>query len=303
MSLNRHNTWTVISRTCQDPFIQSSQQLLLFFYLPQMLFRCWLQDVVKQQCFPSSHLTPLKLKGIFEASVLQNSEVFFFPTFFTFSFFFFDVQVKKTLLTISGLSGWNTACRRSHWLECGGEECSMSNRQQVEGWERWRWVMRKMGRHQRWPASVGIAWLFAATSHLALEAQTTISGNPAGVLLSAYTKMVWPISTTSTKRSPTQHDTRCPPSGWSQTILDVKVLGWCGFTQHAVVKLPNSLKCLRRQIVVEKWPFKWGATALVDVLAVSMPTAHSRLATLAASCCALLRGQPEVHLCNNLLST
>lgn len=227
---------------------------------------------------------------------------YFFPYFFIFLFFFFDVQVKKTLLTISGLFGWNPACRRSHWLECGGEEYSMSNGQQVEGWQRWRWVMRKMGRHQRWPASVGIVWLFAATSHLALEAQTTISGNPAEVLLNAYTIMVWPISTTSTKRSPTQHDTRWPPSGWSQTILDVKVLGWCGFTPPAVVRLPNSLKCLRRQIAVEKWPFNWGATALVDVLAVSMPTAHSRLAALAASCCALLRGQPEVHLCNNLLS-
>ncbi len=51
------------------------------------------------------------------------------------------------------------------------------------------------------------------------------------------------------------------PGGWSQTILEVKmldveVLGWCGYTWSAVVRpvdvLPNSLKCLWRQLMVEK---------------------------------------------------
>lgn len=135
------------------------------------------------------------LWGIDSAKLLS----IFFPTFLFTFFFFLMCRWKRHDWPFQAFFSWNTACRRSHWLECGGEEYSMSNRQQVEGWQRWRWLMRKMGRHQRWPASVGIVWLFAATSHLALEAQTTFSGNPAEVLLNVYTKMVWPISTTPTK--------------------------------------------------------------------------------------------------------
>ncbi len=52
------------------------------------------------------------------------------------------------------------------------------------------------------------------------------------------------------------------PGGWSQTILEVKmldveVLGWCGYTWYAVVRL-NSRE-----------------TALVDIPAVNMPIARS----------------------------
>ncbi len=50
------------------------------------------------------------------------------------------------------------------------------------------------------------------------------------------------------------------PGGLSQTILevkmlDVKVLGWCGYTWSAVVRLgvlPISLKLLWRRLMVEK---------------------------------------------------
>ncbi|KAK5913557.1 hypothetical protein CgunFtcFv8_008080 [Champsocephalus gunnari] len=53
---------------------------------------------------------------------------------------------------------------------------------------------------------------------------------------------------------------RSCPSGWSQTILevnmlDVEVLGRCGYTWSAVVRLdvlPNSLKRLWRRLMVEK---------------------------------------------------
>ncbi len=51
------------------------------------------------------------------------------------------------------------------------------------------------------------------------------------------------------------------PGGWSQTILEVKmldveVLGWCGYTWSEVVRplavLPNSLKRLWRRLMVEE---------------------------------------------------
>ncbi len=110
------------------------------------------------------------------------------------------------------------------------------------------------------------------------------------------------------------------PGGLSQMILEVKmldveVLGWCGYTWSAVVwpvglYLPKSLKCLWRWLMVEKkLTFNSRATALVDIPAVSMPfarflktcnicvivlcdkTAHFRVAFYC--------GQPKAHLCNN----
>ncbi len=73
------------------------------------------------------------------------------------------------------------------------------------------------------------------------------------------------------------------PSGWSQTILEVKmldveVLGWCGYTWSEVVRLgvmPNSLKRLWKRLMVEKWTFNSRATALEDIPAVSMLIARS----------------------------
>ncbi len=53
----------------------------------------------------------------------------------------------------------------------------------------------------------------------------------------------------------------CCPGGWSQTILEVKmldveVLGWCGYTWSAVVKpvgcTAKSLKHLWRRLMVDK---------------------------------------------------
>ncbi len=73
--------------------------------------------------------------------------------------------------------------------------------------------------------------------------------------------------------------------------------------------LPNSLKRLWRQLMVEKWTFNSQATALVNIPAVSMPitrslktcdicgivlcdkTTHIRVAFYC--------GQPKAHLCNN----
>ncbi len=69
------------------------------------------------------------------------------------------------------------------------------------------------------------------------------------------------------------------PGGWSQTILEVKmldveVLGWCGYTWSAVVRpldiLPISLKRLWRRLMVEKLTLNSQATALVDIPAVSV---------------------------------
>ncbi len=106
------------------------------------------------------------------------------------------------------------------------------------------------------------------------------------------------------------------PGGWSQTILEVKmldveVLGWCGLRLWGRLDvLPNSLKRPWRRLMVEKWTFNSRATALVDIPAVSMPvparslktcdicgivlcdkTAHFRVAFYC--------GQPKSHLCNN----
>ncbi len=106
------------------------------------------------------------------------------------------------------------------------------------------------------------------------------------------------------------------PGGWSQTILEVKmldvvVLGWCGYTWSwgRLDILPNSLKCLWRWLMVEMWTLNSRTTALVDIPSVSMPiarslktcdvcgivlcdkTAHFRVAFYC--------GQPKAHLCNN----
>ncbi len=72
--------------------------------------------------------------------------------------------------------------------------------------------------------------------------------------------------------------------------------------------LPNSLKCLWRRLMVEKWTFNSRATALVDIPALTMPiarylktcdicgivlwdkTAHFRVA--------FYFGQPKAHLFN-----
>ncbi len=100
------------------------------------------------------------------------------------------------------------------------------------------------------------------------------------------------------------------PGGWSQTILEVKmldveVLGWWG----RLDVLTNSQKRLWRRLMEEKLTFNPRATALVDIPAVSMPnprslktcdicgivlcdkTAHFRVAFYC--------GQPKAHLCNN----
>ncbi len=72
--------------------------------------------------------------------------------------------------------------------------------------------------------------------------------------------------------------------------------------------LPNSLKCLWRRLMVEKLTFNSRATALVDILAVSMPIARSlKLATFVVLCCVIKLHilewpfivQPKAHLCNN----
>lgn len=182
------------------------------------------------------------------------------------------MQVRKILLNNS--TSWNTACRRSHRLECSREEYSLSNRWRGDRCEGGWWGRGEGTRDDQhvWELFEFLLQHQWTCPHLALEAQTTISGNTAEVML---TKMVLSIYTTSANRSPTQHDTRCLPSGWSQTILDLEVLGWCGYTRSVVVRLPNSLKCLWRQLMVEKWPFNSEAIVLVDVPAVSVPTAHS----------------------------
>ncbi len=64
------------------------------------------------------------------------------------------------------------------------------------------------------------------------------------------------------------------PGGWSQTILEVKmldveVLGWCGYTWSAVVRpvgcTAKFSERLWRRLMVEKWTFNSQATALVDI--------------------------------------
>ncbi len=73
--------------------------------------------------------------------------------------------------------------------------------------------------------------------------------------------------------------------------------------------LPNSLKLLWRQLMVEKWTFNSRETALVDIPAVSMPIARSLKTSdicgivpcdkTAHFRAAFYCGQPKRHLCNN----
>ncbi len=93
-------------------------------------------------------------------------------------------------------------------------------------------------------------------------------------------------------------------------MLDVEVLGWCGYTWSAVVRpvgcTAKSLKHLWRRLMVEKLTLNSRATALVDIPAVSMPIPHSLKTcdicgiVLCDKKVAFLCGQPKTHLCNNL---
>ncbi len=86
--------------------------------------------------------------------------------------------------------------------------------------------------------------------------------------------------------------------GWSQTILEVKildveVLGWCGYTWSAVVRpLGCTAKFSETPVAYgehsRKETFNSQATALVDIPAVSMPIARSlKLATSVALFCVI----------------
>ncbi len=93
-------------------------------------------------------------------------------------------------------------------------------------------------------------------------------------------------------------------------MLDVEVLGWCGYTWSAVVRA-GWLYC---QIFENPLETAYGreininsrATALVDIPAVSMPIPHSLKTcdicgiVLCDKKVAFLCGQPKTHLCNNL---
>ncbi len=59
--------------------------------------------------------------------------------------------------------------------------------------------------------------------------------------------------------------------------------------------LPNSLKCLWRRLMVEKWTFNSWATALVDMQSAWRLDAPSKLATSVALCCVIKLQTLEWH--------
>ncbi len=87
------------------------------------------------------------------------------------------------------------------------------------------------------------------------------------------------------------------PCGWSQRILelkmlDVEVLGGCGYTWVAVVRpvwcTAKFSETPLRRLMVDKLTFNSRATALVDIPAVSMPIARSRkIVTSVTLCCVI----------------
>ncbi len=98
-------------------------------------------------------------------------------------------------------------------------------------------------------------------------------------------------------------------------MLDVEVLGWCGYTWSAVVR-PVGCTAKFSEVPLEmaygrEINIQFTATALVDISAVSMPIACS-LKT--CDICGIMLcdktykahfrvafycGQPKAHLCNN----
>lgn len=176
LSLNRNSTWTVIKRTCPNSFISQVSSIIYLFVCCRC---CSCSDC---RMLGTARISPAHTCNPRSSQISPRHRFFKAIQYFLPLFPFFSddvVPVTKALLTVSG-PPFFPGSQEITSTRLGGEEYILSNGQQMEGWWRWRWVVRKKWLPEMtWRGVLGNFHSHVSElTHLPLEVQSSISGNP-----------------------------------------------------------------------------------------------------------------------------